>query len=411
MRTISNIWTRRILRTLFHGQPTTRRAILEATKLNAGSASRALQYLISRGIILKMGVLQSTGGRRTDLLKLNADSGYYVAVDLEGTRLRFALTNLLGDIRYHWAEDIRLGVRMETQRIVTGINMVLQNLEPQERARVLAIGINCPGMIEGGHISAVNLCWNRFPLAQELRKQLELPIFVERSARNYVLAERSFGAAKNSNNFIYLVYQAGVGLGIFVDGRPYHGSGGLEGELGHITIDPSAEDICNCGKKGCLEAITSGPNVVRQYLAKKGLHESNGAHTTVLDIFEAARRGDEVALQVLHRVGTFLGLALSFMVNVFNPEIIILGGDIALGQDVLLPRINEEILRNVPEPYKRALKVQVSPLGLDIGLKGAASLAFIRTISESALMQKLCLPPAARMYVGAAAPNARKAKQ
>jgi glucokinase len=262
-------------------------------------------------------------------------------------------------------------------------------------------------MIEGEYISALNLGWHRFPLAQELRKQIDLPIIVERSARNYVLAERSFGAAKNSNNFIYVIYQAGVGLGIFVDGKPYHGSGGLEGELGHITIDPSADEICICGKRGCLEAITSAPSVVRQYVAKKGLIETPGSETTILDVFNAARQGDEIALRVLNRVVTFLGLALSFTVNVFNPEMIILGGDIPLGQDLLVSRLKEEILRNVPEPYQRSLKVQVSPLGLDIGVKGAASLAFHRTISDSASLQKLCVPPAAQMYVAMPQSDAR----
>ena len=410
MRTISQLWTRRILRTLFHGQPTTRRAILEATNLNAGSASRALQYLISRGVVLKMGVLQSTGGRRTDLLKLNVESGYFVAVDLEGTRIRFALTNLLGDIRYHWAEETRPGAQMECPRIANGINMVLQNLDAPEKARILAVGINSPGMIEGGRVSAVNLGWHRFPLAQELRKHVDLPVFLERSARNCVLAEHSFGAAKNSSNFVYVVYLAGVGLGIFVDGRPYHGSGGLEGELGHITIDPNAEDICICGKKGCLEAITSGPNVVRQYLTKKGLLDSHGTITTVRDVFDAARRDDQAAKDVLSRVNHFLGLALSYVVTIYNPEIIILGGDIVLGQDLLVSAIREEISRNVPEPYQRTLNLQISPLGLDIGLKGAASLAFHRTISDPTLLLKLCTPSSNRMYVGAARRDARAAK-
>lgn len=181
MRTISQLWTRKILRALFHGQPTTRRQILAATRLNAGSASRALQYLINRGVVLKLGVLNSTGGRRTDLLKLNPDAGFFVAVELEGTRIRFALTNLLGDIRYHWAEEIRPGAKLESQRIVNGINMVLQNLGAPEKARVLAVGINCPGMIEGEYISALNLDWHRFPLVQELRKHIDLPIIVERS--------------------------------------------------------------------------------------------------------------------------------------------------------------------------------------------------------------------------------------
>jgi len=133
MPKVSSQWLQSVLGKLYHGRAMTRSAIVRATSLNPASVSHALQFLLNRGVIFKMGTLRSTGGRRRDLLRLNAEVGFFVAVDLEGTRLRFALTNLVGDIRYRWAEDLDFGQPLKVDRIVNGISTVLGNLDSSER--------------------------------------------------------------------------------------------------------------------------------------------------------------------------------------------------------------------------------------------------------------------------------------
>jgi predicted NBD/HSP70 family sugar kinase len=400
MPKVSDQWLQSVLGTLYHGRAMTRSAIVRATSLNPASASHALQFLLNRGVILKMGALRSTGGRRRDLLKLNAEVGFFVAVDLEGTRLRFALTNLVGDIRYRWAEDLEFGRPLKVERIVDGISMVLGNLDSSERPRVVAVGLSYPGFIdEEGRITAFNQGWHKMPLLAQLHKTVDLPVFLQQAGRNCILAERWLGVAKDSNNCIYLILGSGVGIGGFVDGKLLDGSNRMAGEFGHITIDPDAKDRCNCGKRGCLEAVVSSPNIVRQYLAKMASPGNGAASCSVAEVFAAARRGDTAAMEVLDRVCKCLGLALSHIALLLNPELLVLGGDIAYGEDVLLPRLKEQVRRHIPAGFPHNFKIKLSSLGLDIGLKGAASFAFLNSLRDPALLGRICTPPFSGMHV------------
>lgn len=396
-RRIPDRWLRNILTTLYERREMTRAQIMGSTQLNVASMSLALKHLLSRGVILKMGTLKSTGGRRREVLKLNAEAGYFVTADLEGECLRFAVTNLVGDIRYRWVEDIEIGKFLDVERIADGIQRLLQNLDHLERSRVIAVGISCPGLVEeGARVSAVNIGWSRVPLLVRLRKRISLPIFLEGAGRIAALAERWLGAAKNSDNFLYIVFGAGVGVSGFIDGKLLRGFKGLGGELGHITINPDAEERCNCGKKGCLEAIVSSPSIVLQYLAMKGDGGEMPAKARLADVFEAARHGESAALSVLDRMQQTLTVALSFVTIVLSPEIIVLGGELASGEDLLLSRIRQGVLSSIPETLRRACEIKMSALGLDIGLKGAASLAFHESMHDAKLLREICRPPAER---------------
>jgi glucokinase len=396
-RRISDHWLRTILTALYERREVTRAQIVRSTQLNVASVSLALKHLLSRGVILRIGTLQSTGGRRREVLKLNAEAGYFVTADLEGESLRFAVTNLVGDIRYRWAEDIEIGKCLDIDRVADGVQRLLDKLDHLERPRVIAVGISCPGYVEeGAHVSAVNLGWTRVPLLARLRKRISLPIFLEGSGRIAALAERWLGVAKNSDNFVYVVFGAGVGLSGFIDGKLLRGFKGLGGELGHITIDPDAQERCNCGKQGCLEAIVSSSSVVRQYLASKGHGHEMLPRARLADVFEAARRGDSLAQSVLDRMQEALTSALSFVTIVLSPEVIVLGGDLTSGEDLLLPRIREGVLRNIPVSLRRPCEVKMSALGLDIGLKGAASLAFHESMHDPKLLREICRPPLER---------------
>ena len=185
-----------------------------------------------------------------------------------------------------------------------------------------------------------------------------------------------------------------LGWASFVDGKPYHVEWRPGGRTGTHHHRPQRRRYLHLRQ----ERLPGSNNLTPQRCPavsgeKGGLPEPQGADTTILDVFDAARRGDEIALSVLNRVVTYLGLALSFTVNVLNPEMIILGGDIPLGQDLLVSRLKEVIVRNVPEPYQRSLKVLVSPLGLDIGLKGAASSCFPPNPIRIGVIAEVVCPP------------------
>jgi glucokinase len=342
---------------------------------------------------LKVGELESNGGRRREVIKLNEDAAYFVAVDLEGTRIRFAFTNFVGEIRYRWEEDIELGVPLDVRRVVHGIQTVLGNLTPSQRSRVVAIGVSCAGIIsKSSQVTAVNLGWQKFPLLAELGKRIDIPIFLEHAHRTCIQAERWLGCAQNSNNCVYIMAGNGIGASIYADGRPLGGRDQMAGELGHIVIDPNASDRCNCGKLGCLEAIASSPNIWRQYAEKMGRPVRHMLGSKVIEVFERARRKDPVALAVLERAAEALGSALACLINLTNPDLIILGGDLVKGEDVLLDRIVEHLKRRTLPDFLEGLQIRVSSLGPDIGIMGAASLAVRSALLDSKLLRKVCSP-------------------
>lgn len=394
MRRVAEQWLRDILRTVFQQRSCTRADIIRATGLNAASVSHALRYLLQRGTILKVGELQSNGGRPREVLSLNGEAAYFLGVDLEGSRIRFGLFNLVGDIRCRWEEDLEFGQPLDLEKLVQGIKRVLRGPQAEHVPRLLAVGVSYPGLLdEQGCLTAVNLGWQKFPLVAELEKAIELPVFLEHDKHTSVLAERWLGGAQKHGTALYVIVERGIGIGILIEGRPVAGWRGMAGELGHCKVEPDAEDPCKCGARGCLEAIASSPNIVRQYVERKA---ENGhrrlAGLRVTDVFDRARQKDAAAQAVLARAARALGLALSHATHLLNPEIIILGGDVISGEDVWFPLIKEQILRHTLPPLTESLTITVSGLGLDIRLKGAMSQAFRRSLSDSKLLRTMCSP-------------------
>ena len=266
--------------------------------------------------------------------------------------------------------------------------MVCRNLAKSQRDRVLAVGISRPGVQDSlGRVTALNLGWRQFPLEENLISVLSLPCFVQNSAHSFIMAERSHGRANNCQNCVYVEAGIGVGAGVVVNNQFLGGH--TQVEFGHITIDPAASDLCRCGKRGCLEAIASGPNIIRQYLERTAASGINATATQLSDVFDRARRHDPDAIYVVNRVGRLLGIGISHVVAMFSPELIILGGYLVPAEDLFMPRLREELSRQVCE-WMGHSELAISALGIDIGLKGAASAAFYGILNDPGLLRTMC---------------------
>jgi N-acetylglucosamine repressor len=390
----SDVWLRGILSSLYRIRPATRADVGRHARLNNASVSRGLNQLIDAGIIRKLGELESGGGRPRDLLAINPDAAGFVAVDLEGIAVRFAHTDFLGGIRRRWEAAVPLGHFFPVDKVFEGIDIVLRDATPGERDRVQAIGVSFPGlMTKEGLLTAVNLGWRDVPLERLLRDRFRLPVFLERDEGTSIRAERSHGRAKEARNWIYLIVSNGVGVGLVVDGRHVAGHTHMSGELGHVTIDSNLDVRCQCGKYGCLETVASTPAIVQYYGDLTGHPPASLAEISLSHIFELARRGDPAAVTTVERAGRALGLALSHAVNLLNPELILLGGDIVAGQDVLTPLLRKELGRHVLPHLARVVEIAASDLGPDVRLRGAASLAFHGCLAEPHLLARLCKLP------------------
>ena len=387
---IANQWLRQILSLLYRRRTLSRIEIVETTGLNAASASHALRYLLDRGLVLRCADRNRITGRDREVYTLNAEGGYFVALDLEGDRLRFGLTNLLGDIRCRWEECLGLRQPFAPGKVVEGIGRVTRDLDPAQLGKVLAVGVSYPGLLDAeGRLSAVNLGWAKVPLLAALRRAFPWPVFLERDKETCIHAENWLGAAQACRSALFLIAEGGIGMGLLERGEHLLGARGFSGEIGHCKFTPGAEDLCNCGQKGCLEAIASSPNIVRQYAERAG---AASAELRFADVLERARRGDAIAQAVFQRAGRAIGSALSMAISLLDPEVVILGGDLILAEDIMLPIIWDQIRLLTRPRSLEVVQIVVSRLGLDIRLKGAASLAFRNMLEAPELVQRLCAP-------------------
>ena len=387
---IPDQWLRQILSLLYQRRNLSRFEIIDTTGLNAASVSRALRYLLGSGVLHKAGDCDVGTGRRRGVFTLNAEAGYFVALDLEGDRLRFGLTNFLGDVRCRWEECLEFRQPLLPEKVVEGIAKVTRDLDEFQLGRVLAVGVSYPGLLDAeGRLSAVNLGWTKVPLLAVLKEAFPWPVFMERDKETCIHAESWLGAAHNSSNALFLIAEGGIGMGILADRNHLMGARGFSGEIGHCKFVPGAEDLCNCGQKGCLEAIASGVNIVRQYAERTGAESDK---FRFVDVLERARRGDSTALSIFERAGRAIGSALSTAISLLDPELVILGGDLIMAEDVMLPIIWDQIRLQTRPRSLEVVKIVVSGLGLDIRLRGAASLAFRNMLENRELVQRMCAP-------------------
>jgi len=387
---IADEWVRQILSLLYRRRSLSRIEIIEATGLNAASVSHALRDLLRRGVLHKAGDCDGISGRRREVLTLNTEAGYFVALDLEGDRLRFGLTNFVGDVRCRWEESLQFREPLLPEKVVEGIRKVTRDLDQSQLSRVLAVGVSYPGLLDAeGRLSAVNLGWTQVPLAAVLREAFPWPVFLERDKETCIHAESWLGAAQKCGNALFLIAEGGIGMGILADRNHLMGARGFSGEIGHCKFVAGAEDLCNCGQRGCLEAIASGVNIVRQYAERTGAAPER---FRFVDVLEEARRGDFIALSVFERAGRAIGSALSTAISLLDPEIVILGGDLIVAEDVMLPIIWDQIRQLTRTRSLEVVKIAVSGLGLDIRLKGAAALAYQNMLEAPELVQRMCAP-------------------
>ena len=234
-------------------------------------------------------------------------------------------------------------------------------------------------------IIAVNLDIADLPIRDPLSRGLGLPIFVDNDANVAALAEHRFGAARGARNAVMLTVGTGIGGGLIIDGRLYRGSTGAGAELGHTVIDADGPRCQgNCPNRGCVEALASGTAIAREGLAaaKDAPDSALGralARGDVLDgrrVTDAALAGDQTAREVLALIGRRLGVALSSLANVFEPDVIVIGGGASRAGDLLLDPARAELWDRALPPMNRT-PVAAAELGADAGLIGAATMAMV----------------------------------
>ena len=318
-----------------------------------------------------------------------------IGVDLGGTNMRVGMVSPSGQMFHHLMLPTRvdLGLQEVVKRIIQAIQKVI-NQTITSGYIIKGIGIGSPGIIDrksGIIISSPNFYkWEQVPLKHMIEEKLSIPTFIDNDANAFAFGEKWVGVGKEVQSLVCMTLGTGVGGGIIFDGRLWHGADGMAAEIGHMTVVPDGLR-CNCGNYGCLESYASASSIVRRiYNAIQ-----SGSSTIVLDyvkgdlknitsdlVYQAALKKDELALQIMHETATFLGIGIANLINLLNPEMIVVGGGLANAWDLIYPiTIREVYKRALSLPAKRT-QIAKASLGGNAGIIGAAGIANFNLINN-----------------------------
>jgi predicted NBD/HSP70 family sugar kinase len=366
--------------------PISRIALNKLTGMRPASITDVTKELLKEGIIKEIGYESSKRGRRKVLLDINRDAGRVVTLDFNSNRI-------LG-----LGADLKLGICYRSRRIIpnySGKDEIIKIMKdilheiiespPVKIAPVLGIGIADPGIVnENTGISILTTQmkgWENVPIKDIMESEFGYPSFLESDTRCRLIAEKHLGAGKMKNDILMVELSSGIGAGMMSEGKLFRGSRGSAGELGHMMILENGP-YCNCGSRGCLEAIASSRAITRklQEAIKSGatssLSKVSHGDISKIDInmiSQAAEDGDKLSLQIIEEAGRFIGEAIANAINLLNPEIVILTGDLLSFGDYILNPIEGMVRRQALSYNTKDVRIVLAEVGEEAAAIGMAA--------------------------------------
>lgn len=334
-------------------------------------------------IVVDYGKVETKGGRRPNQYGLAQSAIYFIGVDVTRRSINFVLTDLKNNII-----DIKRGISFELlntpeclEELCRFIREYINGLKLDED-KIMGIGVNLPGRINStSGYSYYYFNWTRKPLSEFLEEKIGFKVLIENDTRSSCYAEYMSGNSDGIENVIYFYLSYGMAIGIIINGKLYYGKSGFAGEFGHTPMFDN-DLICQCGKKGCLETEVSGIALERQMkeMLKEG-HTSllsekytRGEQIVIADILEAAAQDDVLSIELIEQMGEKAGRAIATLINLFNPELFIIGGSIAKAGDYFLLPVRSAVNKHSLSLVNKDTEFAVSKLGDDAGLIGVAML-------------------------------------
>jgi glucokinase-like ROK family protein len=361
------------------------------TSLSSTTITNLISELLQQGIVVEDGTERRSNhrgaGRPRTALRLVPEARHAVGVHFGVGSVRVGVADLRACLVTCLTLDHPLEKSSE-QVLSETVELVDQAIAESgvDIRQLLGVGVGASGLVDphtGVNLVAPNLGWRDVPMRDWFIERLGLPVCVNNNVRAMALGEAMFGAGQDVRAMAFVYARIGVGAGFVVDGQLYHGSAAGAGEIGHSTIVPEGGEQCRCGNTGCLETLISEPVIVRlaEDLATQegggtlAAHLQRGEGTAIERVFAAARAGNAQARAMLDERARYMGIALANLVNVLNPELIVLGGICAQGQDVLLPVIEETMRRRAFANLGERVRLQTTSFGWQAGVVGATALA------------------------------------
>lgn len=327
-----------------------------------------------------------SAGRPPVLYKLNPNAGYTIGVELGRIYTNFVMLDYTQTKVNEFHTESLLSKDLE--QVVSRIDEVIINFLSEKGAqkdKLLGLGISIPGLVQGEKgISKTYLKLDEMTLREVLEKGLGIKVRIEHDVKSMTIGEMYYGDIKDAQNVLCINYGWGLGVGIITNGQIYYGNDGFAGEFGHIPLAPN-DDLCYCGKQGCLETISSGRAITKRVIEKL----SAGASSMILkskkvpeevdpiDILKAANKGDQFSIEILEEAGKYLGIGIAVLINLFNPGLIIIGGTISQVAGYLIDSLKNNAMKHSIVELNKNVVFKISDLKNNAASLGVARLTSI----------------------------------
>ena len=340
--------------------------------------------LIDEGLIEEVGKLGTTGGRRPSIYGLNPSAGFIVGVEIRWHHISMAITNFKGEI-VDFQEDIPYTLESTEESFRAFCTFLKQIVDKTgiDRTKVLAYGFNLSGRVNNEtEFSLSYFISEHRPISLVFKEELGTCVFVENDSRAMTYGEYICGIADEEKNMLFLNVTWGLGMGMIIDGKLSYGKSGFSGEIGHFPMLDN-EKICQCGKIGCLETGASGSAAHRLVMEKlaegrasilSDTLKKNGC-ITLDDIILALNEEDVLAIEVIEEIGRTLGRAIAGLINLFNPELVVIGGKVSAAKDYLMLPLKSAVQKHSLNMINRDTTIKFSKLGKKCGPIGACMLS------------------------------------
>jgi glucokinase-like ROK family protein len=364
--------------------------LCKETNLSVPKVTTLIMELIAGGLVKDFGKVGSTGGRRPNIYGLAPDSGFFLGVDVKHNHINIGLIDLQKK-RIKISKDVPYNLNNTAESLATLCELIKNFIKESAIAKdkILGLGLNLSGRINyATGYSYSFFHFNEDPLSKLLEKELNLKTYLENDSRAMAYGEFNCGVVKEEKNVLFLNLDYGLGMGVLINNELYYGKSGFAGEIGHIPLFNN-EIICHCGKKGCLETEASGRALIEMFKEKlltgssSSLNKTADDNIQMQDIINAANNDDVLSIELIAKVGEKLGRGIALLINIYNPELVILGGALATtGEHLHLP-IKSAVNKFSLSLVNSDTQLKLSKLGEEAGVMGACLLVRKRLLEYS----------------------------
>jgi predicted NBD/HSP70 family sugar kinase len=388
----------------YHQSEASRAKLAEQVGLNKSTASSLVQELIERDLLRETGKNPAGAiGRPATFLEINFQAGFIIGVDLSVDFISVMVTDFGGQAI--WKQKFIMDSKIvQADAIAKMIQLVKEAIAvcKQKNNRVLGLGLTVPGLVDTNGenlIYAPHLHWKDVPLRKILSESIGLnEIHIENDANAATIGEHIYGVACNTRDFIFVFIGKGIGSGLFLGGNLYRGINGYAGEIGHIPIIAEPyNNLCDCGNLGCWETYANESTILnrtkailetRRSTIISDLMEEQQAPLSIAILKQAADAGDQGSLKIFAEAGEAIGIGIAGLINIFNPDKVIVGGPISISGNHLLPAIINSVKRHTMPGLNQHVEILLSEFGSDVVVIGAIACITNRILSTPTLVER-----------------------